>query len=81
MAEPSPKAIVTTRHGELRQMPDGTWELRCPGCGGWGALDDDQFHGRVSVDHEGARYAGGGTWKECTYHETHDFAAAVEEAP
>lgn len=42
-------------------------KLKCPGCGGWGDLDDDQFHGRVSVDHTG---------EGCTYHETHDFAEA-----
>lgn len=40
------------------------WQLECPGCGRWGEIDDDQLHGRVSVDHTDAG---------CTFHETHDF--------
>ena len=44
------------------------WLWECPGCGTWGNLDDDQWHGRVSVDHAADGCPGG-------YHETHDFAA------
>lgn len=56
-----------TRDGEdVRQ-------LRCPGCGEWADLDDDQYHGRVSVWH--AEDEGG-----CGYHETHDFAS-MERRP
>lgn len=42
--------------------------LKCPGCGRWGEIDEDQIRGRVSVDH-GADGCPGG------YHETHNFAA------
>lgn len=42
-----------------------TWKLRCPACGTWGYLDDDQFYGRVSV-----RCAAPG----CSFHETHDLS-------
>lgn len=41
------------------------WLLRCPGCGEWGELDDDQLRARVSVQHE------------CGFHETRDFAAQL----
>lgn len=40
------------------------WQLQCPGCGAWGEIDDDQLHGRVSVDH---------TDSGCSFHETHDL--------
>lgn len=58
------------------------WKLRCPVCGVWGEIDDDQLHGRVSIDHtdfvrlksddppEGFR---------CTFHETHDLWTMFEE--
>jgi hypothetical protein len=63
--------IVETPFGRLRRVTrDGekTWLLQCPGCDQWGGLDDDQLHGRVSVDHAAMGCPGG-------YHETHDFAA------
>lgn len=37
---------------------------RCPGCGSWGELDDDQAHGRVSSD-----------CTECPFHETKNWLA------
>lgn len=46
-------------------------QLRCPGCGVWGDLDDDQLHGRVSVDHAADGCPGG-------FHETHDFSAHID---
>jgi hypothetical protein len=42
-------------------------QLRCPGCGKWGDLDDDQLHGRVSTHHE-----------ECGFHETRDWSEEAE---
>ncbi len=36
----------------LRQIKsDGEliWQLKCPKCGIWGEIDDDQFRGKVSV--------------------------------
>lgn len=71
--------IFDTPYGQIRRWYGGTdargerkafWILRCPGCGIEGRLDDDQIHGRVSVDHAAQGCPGG-------YHETHDFAAAV----
>ena len=38
------------------------WKLLCPNCKQWGALDDDQLHGRVSVQ-----------CTDCDFHETVDF--------
>lgn len=38
---------------------------RCPGCGEWGDLDDDQLHGRVSTHHDPG----------CGWHETKDWWA------
>jgi len=37
-------------------------KVRCPKCGVWGVIDDDQFHGRVSI------------LCECGFHETVDLA-------
>ena len=37
-------------------------KIFCPGCGVWGIIDDDQFHGRVSI------------LCECGFHETINFA-------
>lgn len=65
--------VIETEFGMLLLVNQGSgqvWKLKCPGCGVWGELDDDQFHGRVSVDHDADGCPG-------HYHETHDFAAAV----
>jgi len=64
-----------TEFGLLRRVNrDGipTVLLACPGCGEWGTLDDDQLHGRISVDHAFDGCPAG-------YHEMHDFAAAMEK--
>ncbi len=45
--------------------------FECPGCKEWAELDDDQWRGRVSVDHSSAT---------CTYHETHDYLMALNDA-
>lgn len=37
-------------------------QLKCPGCGQWGFIDDDQFNGRVSID-----------CLDCEFHETHNL--------
>jgi hypothetical protein len=68
--------VANTRVGVIRRaVRDGqrVFLLECPGCGQLGELDDDQWHGQVSVDHTTDGCPGG-------YHETHDFAAAVEFA-
>ena len=43
-------------------------KLKCPDCGKWADLDDDQYHGRVSVDHSN---------EQCGYHETFDFSVRM----
>lgn len=34
-------------------------QIECPGCGVWGDIDEDQYHGRISID-----------CPECEFHET-----------
>lgn len=63
-------STINTEFGKLRQWGNSdVWFLTCPGCGKESRLDDDMLHGRVSVDH---------TSEGCSYHETHDFMAAIE---
>ena len=65
--------IVTTDLGRFRGVTsDGVAEFlfECPGCGTWAHLDDDQWNGRVSVDHASDGCKGG-------YHETHNYQAAL----
>ncbi len=54
------------------------WLFECPGCGTWAYLDEDQWHGRVSVDHSGE--VSPSTGAICEYHETHDYADVLERA-
>lgn len=55
-----------------RVLSDDQWIilLRCPGCGEWGEIDEDQLRGQVSTWHEEP--------DGCGYHETHDFASIGE---
>lgn len=70
--------IVATEFGRFRKVNTGdpaqpdTWLWECP-CGQWAYLDEDQWAGRVSVDH-----ASEGCPKR--YHETHPFGAALVAA-
>lgn len=67
--------IVTTKLGRFRRVNTGdianpdAWLFECP-CGQWSYLDDDMWHGRVSVDHASEGCPKG-------YHETHDYAAEL----
>lgn len=69
--------IVETSLGTFRKVagPEtpflDRWTFACPGCGKEAYLDDDQWHGRVSVDHASMGCPGG-------YHETHDYFATLE---
>lgn len=56
---------VVTRDGRR------VFQLRCPSCLTWEDLDDDQLHGRVSIecDVEG-----------CSFHETANLAPAFAAA-
>lgn len=67
--------IVDTPLGRFREVirdgiPEWLWECRC---GEWGPLDSDQWHGLISVDHASMGCA-------ANYHETHDYAQALEAA-
>ena len=69
--------IVTTPLGRFRRVNKGddlkdAWLFECPGCDTWAYLDNDQWRGRVSVDHGSMGCAGG-------YHETHDFESTLRE--
>lgn len=48
-----------------RYLLDGeiAYRLRCPGCQEIKIADDDQFHGRVSIQ------------CDCGYHETHNLSS------
>lgn len=63
------KQLMAERRAVRTVTRDGkpVRELKCPECGTWGEIDDDQFHGHVSVLHE-----------ECGYHETVNWAAITE---
>jgi hypothetical protein len=45
-------------------------KFQCPGCGKWGVIDDDQYHGRVSI---------ACLFPECDFHETLDLATLCSE--
>lgn len=62
----------------LRGNREDGWLFECPGCGTWAYLDDDQWHGRVSVDHSGE--VSPTTGAVCSYHGTHDYDAALTAA-
>jgi hypothetical protein len=57
------------------------FQLRCPGCGVWGDLDDDQLHGRVSTEHSaGSDDRGYASSSGCGFHETRDwFSEAAQD--
>lgn len=89
------RVIECSNGGALwRVVRDGTpvWKLRCPGCGEWADIDDDQFHGRASVDHtvatarsddenmnEGRIEVDGTVERGCGYHETYDWSQEVSD--
>jgi hypothetical protein len=59
--------------GELRQDPDGSWNLHCPQCGHWGEIDEDQLRGLVSCDHTNCGVTRAGSICDCAFHETRDW--------
>jgi hypothetical protein len=65
------RACTETEYGRFKDVNrDGVdiYLFECPGCGQWAELDDDQWHGRVSVQHD------------CGYHETHEYLWALNHA-
>lgn len=58
-------AIMTVqRDGELVR------KFKCPKCGEWGEIDDDQYHGHVSIHHDVEGYG---------FHETINLTETAEE--
>lgn len=67
-----------TPWGALRRVQrDGAWvwKLQCPQCEHWGDIDDDQLHGRVSLDHTNCGITYEPSECNCTWHETHDYTS------
>jgi hypothetical protein len=62
-----PARLKTVRRGD-----EIVWQFRCPECHRWGDIDDDQLHGRVSIDH---------TDTGCSFHQTHDLYTMMAERP
>lgn len=63
--------IIETKLGRFRRVMQGeanpdTFLFECPGCKQWAYLDEDQWAGRISVDHAADGCPG-------RYHETHEF--------
>lgn len=57
---------VETPFGKVRRVQEGVWAFEVPGCGKTERLNEEQFHGRLSVNHTAVC--------SCGYHETHDFS-------
>lgn len=51
------------------------WKFRCPECHAWGDINDDQLHGRVSIDHSGTVVHRADGPFTCTYHQTRNVWA------
>jgi hypothetical protein len=58
--------LEPARLRSVRRDDGIVWQLRCPECHQWADLDDDQLHGRVSIDH---------TDTGCAFHQTYDLYA------
>jgi hypothetical protein len=64
--------VAETALGPIIQLPDGDpYAIKMP-CGDWERMSQAQFEGKVSVNHAAICRRG------CSYHETHDYAAAVD---
>jgi hypothetical protein len=61
----------TVRHVARDSHIFNVIKLRCPGCGIYADVDDDQWRGRVSVEC---------ATPGCTFHETHNFALLEAQA-
>lgn len=46
------------------------WKFKCPKCGAWAYLDDDQIAGKVSIYHD---------IPHCLFHETIDLRKYIKE--
>jgi hypothetical protein len=59
-------SLVSVSSGVVRTVTrddEPVRQFHCPGCGQWADIDDDQFHGRVSID-----------CPDCEFHETLDLS-------
>lgn len=76
-------SLIETPWGQLRAgWRDGgrIWKLRCPQCGHWGDIDDDQLHGHISLDHTNCGITYEPSECSCTWHETHDYTTVERVA-
>jgi len=68
--------IVKSALGRFRRVADADkkwWLWECPVCKRWGGLSEQQWEGKVSVDHSKMH-------ADCTYHETHEFGQQLVSA-
>lgn len=67
---PEPNNPVTLCNGYqiARFTTDGkpSIKFKCPGCDEWGNIDNDQFHGNVSID-----------CVDCEFHDTVNIAELI----
>lgn len=63
--------LEPARLRSVRRDEGIVWQFRCPECHHWGDIDDDQMHGRVSIDHSEA----------CGFHRTLDLWVMAGLAP
>jgi len=66
-----PEGMGLTAGGRVRLVRrDGELvrNFKCPGCGQWGDVDDDQWHGRVSIE-----------CPDCSFHETRDIFGELDD--
>ena len=49
---------------EMVKNKGAGWKLKCPKCGEWCYLDDDQFNGKISIYHD---------VDNCGFHKTINF--------
>jgi hypothetical protein len=64
--------LEPARLKSVRRDGEIVWKLRCPECHQWADIDDDQLHGRVSIDHRNNSEPYDNR-PVCTFHQTIDL--------
>lgn len=62
MSKTPPKVLGLKKVKDAENGREPRATIMCPSCKGVGTIDDDQYHGRISI------------WCDCGYHETHNLA-------
>lgn len=62
-ADGTKRELMNLRPDDIGTTDESFPLFRCPGCKQVGDIDDDEFHGRVSID-----------CTNCEYHETKDWS-------